>query len=206
MDKTEIVNKIIRNKNLSLEQHHKEQIGKLKWEYADVLYSFRGVYTLGINVYYKDKVECCGLTIRPKKRTNDYQRVYSAKFIKENYSDFSELNNLGKLEDFIKVYNEIGNIIPIWPGGNMHKGMSQCYDIPDIYFNKSTIKRYSLHFFNSFKYKNSFLEEVLQGKYSKIETKGYLNFDKEEYKSFLVHIIKVIRYRTDCIEKWLKRK
>lgn len=45
------------------------------------------------------------------------------------------------IREFAIVYNTIGNLIPLWPGGNEFKGTcfidgEYCYDIPDIFFCK----------------------------------------------------------------------
>lgn len=193
------------NKNFSLEKYHKKNTDKLKWGYTDVLYSFRGVYIIGVNVFHKDKVECCGLQIKPKTRTNNRQLAYSKEFITNHYCDFDKLNELTELSEFIKVYSKLGNIIPIWPGGNEHRGKSQCYDIPDVYFNKDGINGYSDNFINTFlKYENVYLNKVINGKYSNVKIEEFLKFKELEYTDFLKHIVKVINERSALIEKWGK--
>lgn len=207
MEKINTVDEMIKM-NLSLEQYHKTCTDYLEWRYTDVLYSFLGVYVLGVNVFYKDKVECRGKQIKPlhnKEGTNKRQLAYSINFIKKSYYEYEKLNELPKLKEFINVYFEIGNVIPIWPGGNEHRGKSQCYDIPDVYFNKDEIKEYSNNFFNTFlKNKNFFLDEVLNGKYSNIKVEEYLGFDESKYKEFLGHIVDVINTRSKLIEGWKK--
>lgn len=193
------------HKRLSLEQNYKKYTDKLKWGYTDVLYSFLGVYVIGLNVFYKDKVECCGLQIKPKKRTNNRQIAYSYKFIEKHYCDYDKLNKLTELSEFIKVYFKVGNIIPVWPGGNEHRGKSQCYDIPDVYFNKDNIKEYSNNFFNTYlMYKNSYLNEVINDKLSNIKIEDFLNFNESEYKDFLKHIVTIINKRSELIERWVE--
>ncbi|WP_346866664.1 MULTISPECIES: hypothetical protein [unclassified Clostridium] len=206
MEEINLVEKMI-HKKFSLEQYHKEYADKLEWGYTDVLYSFLGVYVIGVNVFHKDKVECCGLQIKPKIRTNNRQLAYSYKFIKEHYCDYDKLNELAELNEFIEVYFKVGNIIPIWPGGNEHRGKSQCYDIPDIYFNKDEIKEYSNNFFNTFlKYKNFYLNDFINNKYSNIKIEDFLKFNELEYTDFLRHIVEVINKRSELIEKWVKEK
>lgn len=48
--------------------------------------------------------------------------------------NFLKLNMLKELKDFLSVYNSIGNIIPIWPGGNESRDKFGCYDLPELYF------------------------------------------------------------------------
>lgn len=205
MKEINTVEEIIKN-NCSLEKYYREDTEKLGWEYTDVLYSFMGVYVIGLNVFYKKNFECSGLIIRPIPRNNNRQRAYSYEFIKNHYCEYHKLNELDEMKEFIKVYQTIGNIIPIWPGGNVHRGQSQCYDIPDIYFNKEKIKQYSDSFFYTFFKDNNFLDEIKKGKYSKTKVEDFLEFKEDEYKDFLKHIVNIIQNRNKLINKYLKRK
>ena len=38
--------------------------------------------------------------------------------------------------NYIKSYCCIGNVIPIWPGGNEARGKMGIYDIPELFFNE----------------------------------------------------------------------
>lgn len=161
------VEEILKSK-VSLEKHFQKKTDKLGWDYTDVLYSFLGVYTIGLNVFNKQNFECTGIIIRPKPRENNRQQAYNYEFISAHYNQLNkDLNGLKEMKEFIEVYQTIGNIIPIWPGGNVHRGQNQCYDIPDIYFNKKTIKKYSEKFFNTFVKDNNFLDDIIEGPYSK---------------------------------------
>lgn len=197
-----VVGKVIHTK-FTLEKDYCNITSKLNWIYTDVLYSFQGVYVIGLNVFHKENFECHGTQIKPKTHANNRQVAYSHKYIKENYRDFDKLNELPELLNFINVYSDLGNIIPIWPGGNSHRGMSQCYDIPDIYFNKKEIKDYASYFYNEFlSDKNSFLDDVLSGEFSKFETKDFLEFDKKDYIKFLNHIVEIIKMRNEQLKKY----
>lgn len=44
------------------------------------------------------------------------------------------------LQKLIDKYETIGNVIPVWPGANVHRGQFGCYDCPDIYFNDEKSK------------------------------------------------------------------
>lgn len=88
-----------------------------------------------------NKTLCTGLIIRPKPRENNRQQAYNYEFILAHYNQLNkDLNKLKEMKEFIEVYQTIGNIIPMWPEGNVHRGQNQCYDIQDIYFNKETTK------------------------------------------------------------------
>ncbi|MFK4344362.1 MULTISPECIES: hypothetical protein [unclassified Paenibacillus] len=197
------IGKVI-NTKFTLEKDYSKITNNLNWTYTDVLYSFQGVYVIGLNIFYEDEFVCCGKQIKPKKHANNRQIVYSHKYIKENYHEFDKLNKLPELLKFIDVYSDLGNIIPIWPGGNSHRGMSQCYDIPDIYFNKKEIKEYASYFYNNFlSDKNFFLDDVLSGEFSKFEIGDYLRFSKEDYIKFLNHIVRIIKMRSEQLKQYI---
>lgn len=128
--------KDIFEKGISIESKYEKEIKTLKWDYADVLFSFRGIYVIGLSIYYKNNFEWRGKILKPinPKPSNPDQQAYSRIFLKANYEKYGVLNELKELKEFIRVYNSIGNLIPIWPGGNIHRGQNKCYDIPSIYF------------------------------------------------------------------------
>jgi hypothetical protein len=191
------------NSNVSLEKEFSNTANNLGWKYTDVLYSFLGIYTIGLLAFYPCRFECKGLIIQPKIE-GTRQRTYSYNYIKDNYKDYEMLNDLKEMGDFIKVSQKMGNLIPIWPGGNAHKGQSHCYDIPDIYFSKEKIKDYADNFYNTFYNNSHFLNDVLNGLYSKKRVEDFLEFDESHYKDFLIHIIDVINRRDVCISNLLK--
>lgn len=67
------------------------------WENRDVLYSFLGIYTIGLWVFYSDEFIRKNVIIRPEDRPKM------------------------KKVSFNFLYEKCGNVIPIWPGGNIAK-------------------------------------------------------------------------------------
>ena len=121
----------------SVEKVNKETTKLLGWEFTDVLYSFLGVYVLGAFCYYPEKFHLEGNIIKTYEKSNNrYTNAWSLKYLTQNYKSLKYLNNNCKLEEYIKLSFSIGNVCPIWPGGNSHKGQSCCYDLPDVYFNR----------------------------------------------------------------------
>lgn len=167
------VDKIL-NSKVSLEKDYRKETHKLGWgNYTDVLYSFLGVFVVGLKVYcgskeYANLKEILAKEIQISVHQIEYSWNFVTTFVK-HYSEkdkdnkikiaVDELKNLKEMKEFINVYSSIGNVYPIWPGGNEHKGTGTngCYDIPDIYFNKEDIRNYSKHFFNAF-CTNNFME------------------------------------------------
>ena len=122
----------------SVEQINATLLKPLKWEYTDVLYSFLGVYALGVYIYNKSLFETNEYIIFKKGTT---QRLYSLNFLKkiqiDNNYNLDSLNN--DMLPFIEKYFLCGNVYPTWPGGNTHKGINTngCFDIPELYFAKN---------------------------------------------------------------------
>lgn len=191
--------------NVSIEEKYKKEIEKLKWNsYTDVLFSFRGIYVIGLSVYYKDYFYWAGGVIKPiiNGMKNTRQRAYSRKFLKENYMNYSTLNELKELKDFINVYRTIGNLIPVWPGANVHRGQSQCYDLPNIYFNREEVSSFAKVYFDTFYKENDiYFIDVLSGKYSKMGISDLSKLSENDYKDFLVYITNIIKNRGYLFEK-----
>ena len=102
---------------------------------------------------------------------------------------------------FIDVYETVGNVIPVWPGANVHRGQFCCYDCPDIYFNNEKIRDHALAFYN--KYSNSYMcgdDAIIAGIYNNMSVKSLINMDKYEYENYIEHAINVIKWRTKKIE------
>lgn len=73
-------------KRENVEKYNEDKINKLKWECPDVLFSFKGIYAIGVFIYYRqlfgDKVRT---DIIVKDETGvSRQRLYSDKFLSEN--------------------------------------------------------------------------------------------------------------------------
>ncbi len=48
------------------------------------------------------------------EKLNSRQRLYSATYLLEHFEEYKELNNLKELHDFIRIYESLGNLIPVW--------------------------------------------------------------------------------------------
>ena len=86
---------------------------KIKWCYTDVLYSFKSMYLLGIKARYPELVEVCGKTIRPQNKNSPRESAYSEDFILSCVDKCGELNNYSAMQQFIDVYETVGNVIPV---------------------------------------------------------------------------------------------
>jgi hypothetical protein len=213
------VDKILYSR-VSLEKDYREETNKLGWgDYTDVLYSFLGVFVVGLKVYCgSDEPANLKEILATEMQISAYQKEYSWNFIRtfvKHYSEkdkdnkikiaVDELKNLKEMESFINVISSIGNVYPIWPGGNKDKGTGTngCYDIPDIYLNKEDIRNYSKHFFNTF-CTNNFMENIIDGDYHTLTHDSILHFDRNKYRNFLIHIHDTICEREEKINITLK--
>lgn len=103
------------HKRETVEKYNVDKIIKLNWECPDVLFSFRGVYAIGVFIYYRqlfgDNVKT-DIKVKDEKGATR-QRLYSDKFLSENYPQFSDVNDLPEIKGFLEHYYDIGNIIPM---------------------------------------------------------------------------------------------
>lgn len=207
---------------------------------ADVLYSFLGIYALGVWVYNKKENQNINdfqreirnkLSKRMNKRIN--QHFYSTLFqlaiqdIGENdeiFNDAAEgrvsaiksleinvdtLNENTELQSFISNYFSVGNVIPIWPGGNKCKGNDDFFDIPELFFAKYREWYYMLlALTGNFAYLDKFNQDFNCNfeKYESLDK--FLNSISsiEEYTKYLEHVNEIIRDRTKLIENRLGKE
>ena len=182
-------------KKNSVEFVNRERIKNLEWNRVDVLYSFLGIYTLGVYVKYKEKFICPSSEIRVKNTT---QKLYSYNYLKNNYCKFSLVNKLSGIQELIEQYNSIGNVTPIWPGGNVDKGHSGCYDIPELYFCKYDEWFKALNNL----YGNASLKMIMVSEYPNTADSfiDWITSD-DNYEKYLVHVNYVISERRKELER-----
>lgn len=185
------------NERKTVEKYNRDAIIELGWECSDVLYSFRGIYSIGVFIYYRHLfIDDVKTDIFLKNNNGARQRLYSDKFLKEHYSEFKDVNNLPEIKMFLECYYDIGNVIPTWPGANVNRGMAHCYDIPNIYYKRH--ERFTKLIYGNI-YKNAFLDNVLRNnEYDTVEK--LFKLEKAEYAAFLKYVIGVIKERTNLLE------
>lgn len=216
-----------KSNKISVENKNKPITDKLGWVNTDVLYSFLGIYILGLLAYYPDKYYLTkgGYTVN---EVGYDKKLYSKNHLVNTYSENKDLNSDPFLKRYIELYFSIGNVIPIWPGGNSHRGTTGIYDIPEIYFNKHSKWTKALKII----YSNAELDLVLETDVFFNVVKGYgykcsnslLNFKNIKellasigqekysrdirifvYQKYLQRIIGIIKTRETLIEEWIER-
>lgn len=152
------------NNIFTVESINKDKIKNLEWgAKADVLFSFLGVYVIGMYVYYPMEYRRTNYQIHICD-SNEYNlegSIYNfnkIKRINEDREKCKELNENESLKKFIKKYFSIGNVIPIWPGGNTDRGKAGVFDILNIYCNKDDNAYWMKTLVE--RYNNTFLEFV----------------------------------------------
>ena len=191
------------HKRETVEKYNVDKIIKLNWECPDVLFSFKGIYAIGVFIYYRqlfgDKVRT---DIIVKDETGvSRQRLYSDKFLSENYPKFSDVNNLPEIQEFLEHYYDIGNIIPTWPGANVNRGMAHCYDIPNIYYKRHA--KFTKLIYDKI-YSNVFIEEIVENdKYDTVEK--LLKLQSNQYAEFLKYIVNIIENRNLRLQNILQK-
>lgn len=85
-----------------------------QWERKDVLYSFIGIYQIGLFVFYPDEYIKTDYTI--KTRTGDFfgleYLIMEEKEV-ERFKKYEELNKMIEDSEFIQYIDTPGNVIPI---------------------------------------------------------------------------------------------
>ena len=188
-------------KNETVEKYNGSKIRKLKWKYPDVLFSFRGIYAIGIFIYYREKfADNTKIDIIVKEKESvSRQRLYSDKYLRENYQEFDCVNSLPEMKKFLKHYYDIGNVIEAWPGANVNIGMSHCYDIPNVYYKRHF--EFTKIIYGEI-YSNVFIEQILENnKYDTVEK--LLKMQPKQYREFLDYIVKVISSRSKQLNNLL---
>ena len=191
-------------KRQSVEKYNEDKINKLKWECPDVLFSFRGVYAIGVFIHYRQLfVENVRTDIIVKDETGvTRQHLYSDKFLSENYPQFSDVNDLPEIKGFLEHYYDIGNIIPTWPGANVNRGMAHCYDIPNIYYKRHA--KFTELIYDKI-YSNAFIDEIIENdEYDTVEK--LLKLDPNQYVKFLKYIVKIIKKRNRQLQNILQKR
>ena len=174
------------HKRETVEKYNVDKIIKLNWECPDVLFSFRGVYAIGVFIYYRqlfgDNVKT-DIKVKDEKGATR-QRLYSDKFLSENYPQFSDVND------------------PTWPGANINRGMAHCYDIPNVYYKRHA--KFTKLVYGSI-YRSVFIEEILENdKYDTVEK--LLKLKPEQYVKFLEYIVDVIINRNKQLQDILQEE
>jgi hypothetical protein len=112
---------------------------------ADVLFSFLGIYAIGVWVYNKElegifRTDNNKIWVRTGSDNKYNQILSSANFLLMLQTEKIAGINVESLNEtmnqFVKVYFKVGNVIPIWPGGNTLKGNQNMgfMDIPGLFF------------------------------------------------------------------------
>lgn len=179
---------------------------------TDVLYSFLGIYAIGVWVYNKDNQNCkqelfsISNKIHTLNREGKKQILCSKKFLNDLQDDEINGINVKNLNEylektFVPVYFHAGNLIPMWPGGNTYRGNQNngFMDIPEIFFHKYPF------WFNALKqYPNAFLDEMgMQIDQSRFESLGsFLESVNgvEKYEQYIEDIVKIINNRSENIK------
>ena len=169
----------------------------MSWERRDVLYSFIGIYQIGLSIYYPNLFYRTDYQIKIK----DTHQVFGVDYLieKENdkcrYQQYNKLNTVLEEKAFISIITEPGNIIPIWCGGNRDWRLwGYCFDIPDLYFGKWPKWFEALCII----YPEAALSKIKNDTYS-IGTVEFLKkvSDDKSYKAFIDHIVCIINDRTN---------
>lgn len=196
----------------SIESKHKVITDYLEWTHTDVLYSFLGIYALGVYAYNDKKLfKVTKYLIKDiKTDVNIYNLKYLSKIQSDKLYKLTELNQV--IKPFIERYSKLGNVSPMWPGGNTARGNGSngCFDIPELYF--AIEYEWFLALRRIYKDTICFDGYINRGtpklkKYSNLECFLKTIDTPEKYEAFLERICKTIDKRTEDLEtEYARRK
>ena len=195
----------------SIESKNKEITDYLEWKHTDALYSFLGIYALGVYAY-NDKNHFKVTKCLVKDNETDV-KIYNLKYLSKIQSDkryeLKELNNV--IKRFIKRYSQLGNVFPTWPGGNTARGNASngCFDIPELYF--AIEYEWFLALRRIYKDTIFFDGHINRGtpklnKYSSLDCFLKTIDTPEKYTAFLDRICRTIDRRTEELEEEYSRR
>jgi len=196
---------------ISVEKHNYNYTEKCGgYGTTDVLFSFLGIYAIGVWVFNKNidgifKIEKNKIKTLNEENNKRYtQIICSKKFLlrlqneKVNQINVDDLNNC--LEGFADKYCNVGNLIPMWPGGNTLKGNQNngFLDIPELFFRK-----YLYWYGKLNEHPHAWLEEmdrqVKDTRFDSLES-FLLSIDsREKYVEYINNAVGIIDYRTNKI-------
>lgn len=210
---------------LSVEKKNKEATDKLGWNVeTDVLYSFLLTYKLGLEIINETRVAEIKKDILREKgipRLNNNSPMFLYRCSKD--PAFTKLNESDEYKEFISLYFSLGNVIPIWPGGNEARGKKGIYDIPEIFF--QTYRYWTEALIT--KYPNSCMDNILNDSFfvcrkreeGGTHIKGYkaafsslqelrklMKDNNQAYFDYLKHRNDVIKARTKRLEDLIENK
>lgn len=165
----------------SVEDYFRASIDALLWgPNTDVLYSFMLIYYLGISLYKEDAFNQLYQDEKNKQPKNKLCR-YSTKFLYKCSKNerFESFNSNQDVVGFVNKYFSLGNVIPIWPGGN---------EAPGFY-----IKGYK----NSFSNLEEFKKQVKNGTDFTAGTGFYFDY--------LKHRVNVIKKREEELYNFISK-
>ena len=199
----------------SVEAENEDIIKKLNWgRDVDVLYSFLLVYKLGLEIVNPKRFEELKEETKKKLKINRLN-TNSTEFLYLCSCDkaYEEFNSNTLNIEFLNLYFTIGNVIPIWPGGNEARGKMGVYDIPELFFNtypkwtQELIRQYNNISIDSVVKNDMFLvcrENETKGYTIKVykdlfnsigELKNIMQNNKQVYFDYLLHRNNIITKR-----------
>lgn len=167
----------------SVENVNLEAASVLKWDRLDTLYSFQKIYQIGLQlpIYSEQLKEARTLT----------EGVISSRKTQYELSKYMNDLNIGiEKTGFLSVYFQLGNVIPIWPGGNQDKGAG--YDFPETYFQDNLYWTQAL----LQKYNNACMDEILDNNIDVDKIKK----DENAYFDYLATRRDIIVHRTKSLK------
>lgn len=215
------VKEILEWKNSTGRRNWSESVEKYNHEYTekcggtgmtDVLFSFLGIYAIGVWVFNKNidglfKIEKNKIKTLQEENGEYHKQILCSKIFllrlqneKVNGINVDVLNE--HLKGFVDTYFNVGNLVPMWPGGNTLKGNQNMgfLDIPELFFRK-----YSYWYGKLNEHPQAWLKEmnvevdVEHTRFNSLESFLISVNSPKKYVEYVNNAVRIIKDRTDKI-------
>ena len=194
---------ILEDSYTEIEKKHARDTKRIGWgRYTDVLYSFTALFAVGVYIYNKGYGYHGDIYKYIKTADGKRQNLWSRSYLLELYDTSPQSKWMTELCKVItplaEVYDSIGNLFPIYPGGNQFKGTCGCLDMPDIFFRNEQVLKLELFYTSELLHTDPLLDDIINNPLVN-DVSGMFSLDKKKYKTLINNIANRIKKRSSEI-------
>ena len=200
---------ILNGKYTEIEKQHAKECMSIGWgSHTDVLYSFKALFAAGVFIFGPDKSKYRGSTCKYINIDGQRQRLWSQNYLSILYTEHRGSRWMKALckaiQPLADVYDSIGNLFPVYPGGNQYKGSCGCLDMPDIFFHNRDIRSLEEYYTSQILGTDPLLSDVFDHPLVTVP-KELFSLSEKEYEKLISSIVKRIRSREGRLRELLKQ-
>ena len=194
---------ILEDSYTEIEKKHARDTKRIGWgRYTDVLYSFTALFAVGVYIYNKGHGYHGDIYKYIKTADGKRQNLWSRSCLLELYDTSPQSKWMTELCKVItplaEVYDSIGNLFPVYPGGNQFKGTCGCLDMPDIFFLNEQVLKLELYYTSELLCTDPLLDDIINNPLVNDVSELY-GLGKENYDKLIKAIVSRINSRQAAI-------